>query len=499
MPTALTDATADPTLVHPRSSTYPGSSVGGGDGGEGCTYFVEHRGDRFYIVTNADGAANFKVVSTPVTDPTRSSWQDFVATDDVHPIEDAEMFASHCVVHRRDAWGLPELLVVPYDDNPDAAVTIRPEELHPGHATRPGGGGGGGGGGDHSSLNNSRNAFSLHPHPNSDFEATHFSFSTTTPLAPFTDWRFDLKTGKLTVTAQQEAVGAPYFAAQQFRACRRLVPPNDDVSQQQQQQQEHPAVPVTLVHREGIPLDGTAPVLVLAYGAYGTVLEPDFKADHLALLRRGWVIAYCHARGGGELGPRWHQSGTKLDKSNTVADLERCCDWLVATGFTRPGRIIGKGVSAGAVPFAALCNRRPGLFGGLVLKVPFVGVLAAMLDPEQPLTLHERDEWGDPIACEAAFDAIRAYCPTHNLLTTHQSYPPIFATASMDDERVPYWQPAKFVAGLRQQPIGDEAEAMDQDQLFLLTEDDGGHFGGGQEHQSYELAFMFKALGLPFR
>ena len=260
------------------------------------------------------------------------------------------------MVHRRDAWGLPELLVVPYED-PDGSVVVRSDELHLGHAQQPGSGGGsggGGGGGRQSNPDNSPDAFSLHPHPNSDFEANFFSFSTTTPLAPFTDWCFDLETAKLTVTAQQDAVGAPHFAAQHYRAYRRLVPPPDDDDMQQQHppqpQQQHPpqppAVPVTLVHREGIPLDGTAPLLMLAYGAYGTVLEPDFKAEHLALLRRGWVIAYCHARGGGELGPRWHQAGARLEKPNTMADLERCIlnlgldfdrfPWRFSPALTRP-------------------------------------------------------------------------------------------------------------------------------------------------------------------
>lgn len=477
LPTTLD--TVDPVLVKPRSELPTGN----------CIYFMEHRKDRFYIVTNDNNAYNYKVMSAPESDPTR--WTEFFPMDSKKPIEDAEFFANMIVLHRRDEMGLPELCFVDFD-NPTKPEIVCPFQ-----------------------NNLCGSVFSLIPHSNTDFNATTFSFSTTTPLIPNTDWEYDFATKTLTAKSHQQVTGVPHFASINYRAHRKLIPsvhgPAPDkcaVAQSCQSafdcpigsehldgnnnrlvKELHPDLPVTLIHRDGIKMDGSANLLLIAYGAYGESLEPEFRAEHLVLLRRGWVIAYCHVRGGGELGKNWHEAGKGLMKGNSVTDLSRCTEWLLNERYTSRGRLIGAGSSAGATLFASLCNQQPGLFAGIILHVPFVGVLSSMLDAELPLTVHERDEWGDPIACPMHFSNLSKLCPTHNI--KDRAYPPMLITTSMDDERVQFWQPTKYVANLR------TLDSVDQNQLFLLVEDEGGHFGSGQDRHLYELAFMFRVLGLP--
>eukprot|EP00040_Diaphanoeca_grandis_P028263 m.163368 g.163368 ORF g.163368 m.163368 type:complete len:788 (-) comp31287_c0_seq1:64-2427(-) len=507
LPTKLDRVTNHrPTLIHPRAI----------EESMQFTYFVEHSGDRFYIITNADGAQNYKIVSCPEWNPTKDNWIDFVPTDMAHKIEDAEMFATHCVVHRRGVTGLVEFLSVPYH-NPEAAVKVLlPDEYA---------------------------VSAVIPHPNSNFWAKVFTFSTTNPLVPHTDWAYSLDNsyGELSKMNEEHVVGSPKFTMKNYTVERVLVDSltqrivdetrttdsrsdedNVDVADagdidsvsggDSSSDGGHEGVggsadsgvasggvgvgggsvqiPVTIVHRKNIIFDGSTPTLLIAYGAYGTVVEPDFQPEHICLLQRGWAIAYCHVRGGGELGYSWHINGRRLAKTNSISDLESCVESLFAMGLTRPGNIVGRGLSAGGFLLAALCNRRPEMFGALIIKVPFLDVVTSLLDVDLPLTLHEHAEWGDPIKSELHMKNLMTLCPIQNIQPQH--YPPTLVTASMLDERVQYWHPAKFVARMRETKLDDNL-------LLFHIEEEGGHFSGGVEQVLLEFDFMMHALKTPTR
>jgi len=279
-------------------------------------------------------------------------------------------------------------------------------------------------------------------------------------------------------------------------------------------------VPITIIHRRGIELNYENPALITVYGAYGECLEPEFRADQLVYLQRGWVVVLCHARGGGELGSAWHRAGAGMQKQATIDDLEACVVAMATKGYTCAALTAAVGVSAGGLPVAALCNQRPELLAAAVLRVPFVDPLSAMLDPTLPLTVHERPEWGDPIADRAAFEAIRDYCPYTNVpaggaeeggaggagvagSSNPIQYPSVLATASGLDERVPAWQPAKYIAKVRAAHRAHEEEdacsssssSSSKRKALLLVNSDSGHFGNA--HCGAEVAFLFDCLGLP--
>lgn len=426
-------------LLHPRE--------------DGVTYFVEHADSMFYFVTNADGAADYKIMRAPETAPGKSAWEDFIGARPGYKVEDADMFRTGCMVLQRSPAGLRELCWAPYAD--PASLT---------HVQMPAG----------------ADVGSVVLHANTDFDAQHVGFSTTSPLAPQTDWRFDMTNSTVSSVGSASIVGRPRFDPGQY-ACTRTTCTSTDGAE----------VPVTLVHRRGLALDGGNPALVSVYAAYGECLEPEFRAEHLPFLQRGWVIALCHARGGGELGDEWHRGGSGLRKHASIDDLESCIDAIQKRGYTQKSLTVAIGASAGALPVAALCNRRPDLLAAVVLRVPYVDPLSAMLDPTLPLTIHERPEWGDPIACADTAEYIRSYCPYFNVENGVQ-YPAVLATTSLVDERVPSWQPAKYVARIRA-AAGALREGAPR--ALLLADTESGHFGSVDF--GAEVAFMFESLGLP--
>ena len=475
LPAACDDPTSAPVVVHPR--------------GDGVSYFVEHAGNTMYILTNADGAADYKVVSAPDADPAKQHWADFYTAPPGTKIEDAEVFADWLVVLQRNGCGLQEVAAVPYADPEGAFKLVLPG--HPGGPAAANKAGGGGAGAD-AGADAARAAAGpedptpqvIVPHSNTDFWSDQFVFSTTSPLVPHVDWSCDLASQSVRRREEAKVAGMPHFDGADYTCYQQLYASDDGVD-----------VPVTVVHQRGIPHDGTRPALVTVYAAYGENLEPEFRADHVVLLQRGWVVALCHARGGGERGSAWHTGGSRAHKGNSMKDLETCINGLVSAGLTAAGRVAVRGVSAGGLTAAALANERPELFGAVLLEVPFVDVRTAMLDPSLPLTVHERPEWGDPISSRDAFATISSYCPYTNI--RDQAYPPVLLTTSTIDERVQCWQPAKFAARLRERAGGRREGAAEGDSgkaadVLLLT-DPGGHFGSSLAPQT--LAFLFDSLG----
>lgn len=259
------------------------------------------------------------------------------------------------------------------------------------------------------------------------------------------------------------------------------------------------SVPLTLVHHTSLsPAQGRSsnhapPVLLIGYGAYGVSLDLSYHPEYLPLLTRGWVLAFAHVRGGGERGRWWHGAGRGKDKPNSFHDYIACAKWLIQEGYTRPGRVVGMGGSAGGLLVGVAAMREPQLFGAVVLKVPFLDMANTMKDPTRPLTVHEYDEWGDATDPQV-MDLLRSYSPYDNL-TPQSSLPRTLVLSALMDDRVAYWEAAKWVAKARH-VLGPQRSS----QVLLRVDGDQGHFGpvtytGLLEEAAFEQAFMMKALG----
>jgi oligopeptidase B len=305
-------------------------------------------------------------------------------------------------------------------------------------------------------------------------------FALTSPVLPRITFDYDMGQRALTVL-QHEAMDD----GQNGRyVCTHVLTPATP---------EHPiSVPLTLAHKEGVDLDGSNPVLLLGYGAYGVCVDVGFKVEYLPLLQRGWVLAFAHPRGGGELGRAWHQDGRGERKGNSIVDYLRCAEWLVEEGYAKKGRVAGYGGSAGGLLVAAAANRRPELFGAMVLKVPFLDIVRTMCDPTLPLTIHEFDEWGDPGSEAKVLQAMHAYSPYETLPGGGARYPDTLVLASLADDRVRYWEAAKWVAKARQ--------ACPSSLFLLRVEASRGHAGHATQsdmmyESAFEGAFLISALG----
>jgi oligopeptidase B len=251
-------------------------------------------------------------------------------------------------------------------------------------------------------------------------------------------------------------------------------------------------VPVTLLYAKGMPLDGSAPLILEGYGSYGESLEAEFDPDRLSLVDRGFVWALAHIRGGEEKGHAWYLAGRHTNKPNSFTDYLAAARHLAAEGYTREGRIIALGDSAGGLLVGAAVNMAPELFLGVIADVPFVDVLNTMLDAKLPMTPGEWPEWGNPIRSKQDFALIRSYCPYQNV--KRQPYPHVLALANMADMRVGYWEPAKWIARLREHSTSDGM-------ILLHIGFDGGHEGAGGRSRQHEetaliYAFALKIAGL---
>jgi oligopeptidase B len=243
------------------------------------------------------------------------------------------------------------------------------------------------------------------------------------------------------------------------------------------------------VHRKDVPLDGTAPALLYGYGSYEYPVDPTFSSIRLSLLERGFVFAIAHIRGGGELGRHWYEDGKLLHKRNTFSDFIACAEHLIADGYTSSDRLGARGGSAGGLLMGATMVQRPDLFRAVVAEVPFVDVVTTMLDPSIPLTVTEWEEWGNPNEADF-YRYMKSYSPYDNVRATE--YPALFVTAGLNDPRVAYWEPAKFVAKLR-------ATKTDDRLLVLKTEMGAGHGGPSGRYDAWRdealvLAFLLDQL-----
>ena len=387
-------------------------------------YSVTHRGDALFIRTNADGAEDFKIVRAPLEAPGKANWVDVVPHRRGRMIVSMSVFPDHLVRLERED-GLPHIVVRRLEDAVEHVVAFGEE------------------------------AYSLGLEGRLAFASPRVRFTYSSMTTPRETWDYDLAT-HARVLRKRQAIPSGHDPA--CYVTRRLQARAADGAE----------VPVTVLHRAGLALDGTAPLLLYGYGAYGHAMSASFSGNALSLVDRGFVYAIAHVRGGTDKGWHWYLDGKLGNKPNTFSDFLAAARHLVAQGYTGEGRIVAQGGSAGGMLMGAIANAAPDLFAGIVAAVPFVDVLATMLDAELPLTPPEWLEWGNPAADAAAFATIRAYSPYDNVAA--QRYPPILALAGLTDPRVTYWEPAKWVARLHATMTGGGP-------VLLKTNMGAGHGG----------------------
>ena len=404
----------------------------------GIEYTVTHHDDRFFITTN-DGAPNFRLVSAPVTEPSRERWTEVFPNRPDVKVDSTDAFREHLVVYEREA-GLRQIRIVELASGADHLVEF-PEPV-----------------------------YTVYQHENPEFDTTLLRFTYTSLVTPASVIDYDLAARTWTVKKQTEVLGG--YDPARYRSERLFATAPDGT-----------LVPVSLVYQ--LPLErpgGPRPLLLTGYGAYGVSYDPSFSSSNLSLLDRGMIVAIAHVRGGEEMGRAWYEGGKLLHKRHTFTDFIAAAEHLVAEGFTAPDRLAIIGGSAGGLLMGAVTNLRPDLFRAVVAEVPFVDVVNTMLDASLPLTVIEYDEWGNPNEAES-YRYIRSYSPYDNV--TAQAYPHMLVTAGLNDPRVAYWEPAKFTARLR-------ALKTDANRLLLKTNMGAGHGGAsGRWDFLREVAFKY--------
>jgi oligopeptidase B len=431
---AADDPTGTPRLIEARSAD--------------VEYSVEHQDGRFVILTN-DVAVDFRVVTAPYDAPGRGSWTELVAPEEGRRIHAIDAFDGYVVLQE---WheAMPRLRLV-FDDGTERVLELA-EAVH---------------------------AVSLGANPEYRNDRLRFEFeSLVTPRSIFDE---DVRTGERVLLKQTPVLGG--YDPADYSSARTWADAPDGAR-----------VPIDLVWKHSTPIDGNAPALLYGYGAYEVSIPPWFSIARLSLLDRGVVWALTHPRGGGELGRRWYLDGKLANKRNSFTDLIASAEHLVSAGYARPGGVAIRGGSAGGLLVGAAMAERPDLFAAVVAEVPFVDVVNTMLDASLPLTVTEWEEWGDPRLPDDAA-AMLAYSPYDNVRPA--PHPPILVTAGLNDPRVAYHEPAKWVAKLRAAGVG-------QDQpLLLKTELGAGHGGPSGRYAAWReeakvLAFLVTVLDVTF-
>jgi oligopeptidase B len=406
---------------------------------QGVEYGLSHhRGesDVFYVLTN-ENSPNFKLMTTPADSPGRANWTDVVPHRDDVKLDGVESFAHHLVLSER-AEGIARIAIV------DLATGV------------------------HSVMTQPETVYTAGPSGNAEFDSRILRYGYTSFVTPRSVYEYDLVTGERTLLKQQPVLGD--YDPADYTTERTWARAADGTQ-----------IPVSLVHRSDRARDG-GPALLYGYGSYEISVDPAFSSLRLSLLDRGFVFAIAHVRGGGDLGRLWYEQGKFLAKRNTFTDFISVAEHLISEGYTAPETLIARGGSAGGLLMGAVTNLRPDLFAGIVAEVPFVDVLTTMLDPSLPLTVHEYEEWGNPEDPQY-YDYLKSYSPYDNVAKA--GYPTMLVTAGLNDPRVSYWEPAKWVQKLRQNNLGDSA-------IVLKTEMGAGHGGPSGRYDSWkDEAFVY--------
>jgi oligopeptidase B len=411
----------------------------------GVEYSVTHHDDRFFITTN-EAAPNFRLMEVPVASPSQEHWTPVLPYRPQVKLDSTDAFRQHLVIYEREA-GLRQIRVLDLASGADHLIPF-PEPV-----------------------------YTVRAHANPEFDTTLLRFTYTSLVTPSSVVEYDLALHSWSVRKQTEVRG---YDPALYRSERRFATAPDGTQ-----------VPVSLVYRVPLEFDGRRPLHLSGYGAYGLSYDPVFSSNSLSLLDRGFVVAVAHVRGGDEMGRAWYDGGRLLQKRSSFTDFIAAAEYLVAEGFTRSDRLVINGGSAGGLLMGAVTNLRPELFRVVLAEVPFVDVVNTMLDATLPLTVIEYDEWGNPHD-PAAYSYIRSYSPYDNIES--KDYPHMLVTGGLNDPRVAYWEPAKWIAKLR-------ANKTDHNRLLLRTNMGAGHGGASGRYDflrevAFKYAFMLDVLGL---
>lgn len=404
---------------------------------------VEHVGERFIIRTNADGKRDFRIVETPVTATARAQWREVVAHREGKSIELIHVTARHLVrIERRRAQ--QHVVVRRMSDGAEHEIDIGPAPS------------------------------TVSIVPGDEFDTNVVRLTHETMSQPRRTYDYDMETRQLRLRKTQRIPSG--HAPSRYTTELIWAPARDGE-----------LIPITLLYRRGLKKDGRARVFLHGYGAYGVTTESVFDPNVLSLIRRGFVYAIAHVRGGSELGARWRDAGMLRRKLNSFNDFIDAAAYLTRSGYTAPGGIVAYGMSAGGLLVGGAVNMRPDLFMGVIAQAPFVDVTNTMLDPTLPLTPAEWTEWGNPAETKEALETILAYSPYDNV--RRQLYPPMLVTSSLTDPRVTYWEPVKWVARLRARKLGEHP-------VLLVTSTASGHDGPTGRFEKLRMTAMQYAFAI---
>ncbi len=412
----------------------------------GLEYSIDHYGDKFYVVTNLE-AQNFRLMETSESKTAKANWKEKIAHRKDTLLQGIEIFKDYLVLSERA----------------QANTLMRIIEQKTGQQHY---------------LNFGEPAYTIYPSINIDFDTELLRYGYTSLTTPSSTYDYNMKTKERKLLKQTEVVGG--YNPEDFQT-ERLWATAEDGTQ----------IPMSIVYKKGIKKDGSNPTLIYGYGSYGSSMDPTFSITRLSLLNRGFVYAIAHIRGGQEMGRQWYEDGKMFKKKNTFTDFINCSEFLIEEKFTSPEKLFASGGSAGGLLMGAVVNMRPDLYKGVIAKVPFVDVVTTMEDESIPLTTGEFDEWGNPESPESYMYMLE-YSPYDQVKP--QNYPSMLVTTGFHDSQVQYWEPAKWVAKLRELKT-------DNNTLLLRTNMETGHGGTTGRFKVYEeiaqeFAFMLDLAGI---
>jgi oligopeptidase B len=409
-------------------------------------YDIDHFENRFFIRTNLD-AKNFRLMETPVTNTSKSAWKEVIAHRDTVLLESFELFKEYMVLDER-INGLTRLRVIRMQDKKEYYIDLREQ------------------------------AYTAWFSANPEFSTELLRFGYSSLTTPNSTFDFNMKTKESVLLKRQEVVGD--FNPDRYFSERIFATAGDGSK-----------IPVSLVYRKGIKKDGSNPLLLYGYGSYGFTTDPYFSSVRLSLLDRGFIYAIAHVRGEQIMGRSWYDDGKLLKKKNTFTDFIDCAEFLIKANYTSAEKLMAYGGSAGGLLVGAVVNMKPELFKGVIAAVPFVDVVTTMLDESIPLTTSEYDEWGNPDE-KVDYDYMLSYSPYDNV--EKKAYPNMLVTTGLHDSQVQYWEPAKWVAKLRDMKTDDNL-------LLLYTNMETGHSGASGRFETHretalEYAFLLKLMAI---
>ncbi|HST52623.1 MAG TPA: S9 family peptidase [Pyrinomonadaceae bacterium] len=445
----LTSASHTTSEVRYVSADHPGDAMRVVEPREaGHEYYVEHHGDKFYIRTNANGARNFRLVSAPTADPRKENWKEVIAHRPGVMLDSVDFFKDFYVISERGN-ATPRLRVVDIRTGKDVDIKT-PEPV-----------------------------YTISLGANHEYDTQKIQYNYQSFITPSSVYDYDVKTGRSELLKQQPVLGG--YDPALYKSERVYATASDGVK-----------IPISLVYKKELKLDGSRPMLLNAYGSYGIPSNVTFSSTRLSLLDRGVVFALAHIRGGGDLGKEWHDAGKMMSKKNTFTDFIASAEYLTKEGYTSKDRLVITGASAGGLLMGAVLNMRPDIFKAAVVGVPFVDVINTELDDTLPLTASEWEEWGNPVKSKENFDYMLSYSPYDNVAA--RAYPAMLVKTSLNDSQVLFHEPTKYVAKLR-------ALKTDRNPLVFKINMGAGHGGASGRYDAlheaaFDYAFMLTEMGI---